>query len=144
MNEQTIYDQILGELTWNDDDECWVSQVQFNLEHRVNITVDPEDDETGAIILMARQYFVKLQNQEEMHIRRCIAEELLANYNDNWNKGENISIHQFIDMIKLEDIVFYANGMIQLFYHDGDLFAGHCIVASIDGQGVYQGAALLS
>ncbi|PAX60552.1 DUF2262 domain-containing protein [Brunnivagina elsteri] len=141
MSEQTIYDEILGELVWNQDDECWTSQVQFTLEHIVNITIDPEDVETGSIILMARKSFSQLQQNED-NIRHLISEQMLGDYNENWNDGEKIDIQDFIDSIKLEDIVFNANGNIQLFYNDGYLFAGHGIMVTIDDTGSYQEAIL--
>jgi hypothetical protein len=141
MTEQTIYDDTLGELVWNHDDECWSSQVQFSLEHMVNITIDPEDMETGSVIVMARKCFSQLQ-QEEANIRHLISEQMLNNYNDNWNNGEIIDNQDFIDSIKLEDIVFDANGNIQLFYNDGYLFDGHGIMVTIDDKGKYQEAIL--
>ncbi|NJL61210.1 MAG: DUF2262 domain-containing protein [Methylacidiphilales bacterium] len=141
MTEQTIYDDILGELVWNNDDECWSSQVQFTLEHLVNITIDPEDVETGSIIMMARESFSQLQ-QQEANIRRLISEQMLGDYNDKWSNGEIIEAQDFIDSIKLEDIVFDANGNIQLFYNDGYLFAGHGIMVTIDDKGNYQEAIL--
>ncbi|BAZ39603.1 hypothetical protein NIES4101_55570 [Calothrix sp. NIES-4101] len=141
MTEQTIYDEILGELAWDDDDECWSSQVQFTLEHIVNVTIDPDDAETGAVIMKSRQSFAKLQ-ENELNIRRLISDQMLKIYNDNWNNGEIIDTQDFIDSIKLEDIVFYANGNIQLFYNDGYLFAGHGIIVSIDEYGNYQEAVL--
>jgi len=141
MSEQTIYDEMLGELVWNQDDECWTSQVQFTLEHIVNITIDPEDVETGSIILMARKSFSQLQQNED-NIRHLISEQMLGDYNENWNDGEKIDIQDFIDSIKLEDIVFNANGNIQLFYNDGYLFAGHGIMVTIDDKGSYQEAIL--
>ncbi len=141
MTEQTIYDDILGELVWNNDDECWSSQVQFTLEHIVNITIDPEDVETGSVIMMARESFSRLQ-QEEVNIRRLISEQMLGAYNDNWSNGEIIEAQDFIDSIKLEDIAFDATGNIQLFYNDGYLFAGHGIMVTIDDKGNYQEAIL--
>jgi hypothetical protein len=141
MTEQTIYDEILGELVWNHDDECWSSQVQFTLEHIVNITIDPEDVETGSVIMMARESFSRLQ-QEEVNIRRLISEQMLGDYNDSWNDNENIDVQDFIDSIKLEDIAFDATGNIQLFYNDGYLFAGHGIMVTIDDKGNYQEAIL--
>jgi hypothetical protein len=142
MTEQTIYDEILGELVWNNEDECWSSQVEINPGHLVNVTIDPEDAETGGVILIARRYFATLQ-QEEIKIRHLIADEMLNTYNNSWNDGENIGSQNFIEQIKLEDIVFYASGVMQLFYHDGDLFGGHGIVVTTDEEGNYQSTSLI-
>jgi hypothetical protein len=141
MTEQTIYDDTLGELVWNNEDECWSSQVQFTLENIVNITIDPEDMETGSVIVMARESFSKLL-QEEVNIRRLISEQMLSNYNENWSNGKIIDAQSFIDSIKLEDIVFNASGNIQLFYNDGYLFAGHGVMVTINENGHYQEAIL--
>jgi hypothetical protein len=141
MTEQTIDDEILGELLWNDDDECWSSQVAITLEQIVNVTIDPEDAETGGIILIARQNFIKLQ-QEETNIRYLIAEEMMPLYHQSWSNGETIDKEEFIETIRLEDIVFYSSGSTQLFYSDGDLFGGHGIVVAIDENGNYQNASL--
>ncbi|MDZ8053489.1 MAG: DUF2262 domain-containing protein [Aulosira sp. ZfuVER01] len=141
MSEQIIKNQILDELTWNSDLDCWSSQIEITPDNLVNLSVDTEDVETTAVIELACHSFIRLQEQE-INYRHCAANQLLDLYNHIWSNGDEIDCQSFMKLIKLEDIHFNFDGSANLYYDDGDLFCGHTIIVSIDCNGAFEDARI--
>lgn len=139
MSEKIIKNQILGELIWDSDLDWWSSQVEFTPGNLVNLSVDGEDVETPAVIELACHSFIHLQKQE-VNLRLCAANHLLNLYNDHWNNGDEINYQTFMELMKLEEVYLNSDGSAKLYYDDGDLFGGHVIIVSIDGNGVFEDA----
>jgi hypothetical protein len=141
MSEQIIKNQILGELTWNNDLDWWSSKVEFTPGNLVNLSVDSEDVETPSVSELACHSFTRIQKQE-INLRLCAANHLLDLYNDHWNNGDEIDCPTFMKLIKLEEVHLNSDGSANLYYDDGDLFGGHVIIVSIDGDGVFEDAEI--
>ena len=59
-----------------------------------------------------------------------------------WNEEAAIDSAHFAACITLQTVIFYPDGSAELFYDDGDLFAGHVILVSLDTYGALQDATL--
>ncbi|OUL27696.1 hypothetical protein BV372_25650 [Nostoc sp. T09] len=139
MSKKTIKNEVLGELVWDSDLDCWSSKVEITPGNIVNLSVDIEDVETSAVIERASHSFTRIQKQE-VNLRRCAANQLLDLYNHTWNDGDEIDCPTFMKLIKLEEVHFNSNGSANLYYDDGDLFWGHTIILSIDCDGAFKDA----
>lgn len=81
------------------------------------------------------EFFVSLP-EKDLHFRQVAAANLLKLYNGTWSEGETISADEFAERITLNGLSFTeGEGTVEIYYDDGDLFAGHDIkvVASYDG-----------
>jgi hypothetical protein len=105
------------------------------------VSVDTEDTEILAVIELACHSFTRLQ-QQEVYFRRCAANQLLNLYNHTWNDGDEIDCQTFMELMKLEEVHLNSDGSANLYYDDGDLFGGHVIIISIDGNGVFEDAKI--
>jgi hypothetical protein len=86
--------------------------------------------------------FVRWLRRHEPAARRFAAAELLETYNGSWNEGEPISIGTFAGRMTLESVGIDPDGGASLYYHDGDLFWGHCIIVSVGEDGEFKGATI--
>ncbi|OUL24372.1 hypothetical protein BV378_18450 [Nostoc sp. RF31YmG] len=133
--------EILGELIWYSDLDWWSSTVEITPGNLINVSVDTEDTEILAVIELACHSFTRLQ-QQEVYFRRCAANQLLNLYNHTWNDGDEIDCQTFMELMKLEEVHLNSDGSANLYYDDGDLFGGHVIIISIDGNGVFEDAKI--
>ena len=71
---------------------------------------------------------------QEATLRRAAVLEKLALYNDQWRQGERIDADEFSRRIALSSVTIHPEGEVELWYADGDLFAGHWIAVSTDSE----------
>ncbi|MBD2208907.1 DUF2262 domain-containing protein [Calothrix sp. FACHB-156] len=141
MSEQTIQNDILGELVWNSKLKWWSSQVEITPGNIVNVSVDNDDKDITAAIEIACHSFTRIQEQE-INLRRFAANQLLELYNEYWNNGDVIDCLSFMELIKLAAVVINTDGSTDIFYDDGELFGGHTIIVSIDCHGAFKEAQI--
>ena len=130
---KTLSDSVLGNIKWNDRYNWWEGESALNSGDRFSfsISVDSEDEAIPPPII-ERFNFLK-QNENQIH--QNIAAQMLELFNDTWSEGEQITEQDFIKTTKLADASFSDDGDVELFYEDGDLFAGHSIVTTLDKSG---------
>ena len=64
--------------------------------------------------------------------REFAAEALLDVYNREWNDSDPLDEDAFVDHLTLQDMSFYPNGSVELFYNAADLFRGHTVIVTLD------------
>lgn len=76
--------------------------------------------------------------------REAAADELLQNYNDNWrNDGDALlTRREFASRLTLDSISVDSTGEIDVFFKDGELFAGHVIQLRLDSAGRVRSIAI--
>ena len=77
----TIHDDVLGKLTWSDEESSWDGQLEF-LGLRMPLTIEldllePSEEERQQAINLAREQFVKLDTQWESQSKQVAAQELI-------------------------------------------------------------------
>jgi uncharacterized protein (TIGR03067 family) len=137
--KRPIKDAVLGQLTWDDNFDWWAAQVELKPGLIIDVHVEPgnRDDETA--VATGRE-FVRWLQQHELAARRFAAAQLLDTHNDAWNEGELISARTFAGQLRLESVGIDEVGRASLYYDDGDLFWGHCIVVSVRENGEFENA----
>ena|SRR5437773_1381134 len=132
MSEQ-IEDELFGTLTYDASVRWYRAQVEFSTSHRVELSISVRGVDPDTAIERARQIFPRVQLQEAT-LRRAAVLEKLALYNDQWRQGERIDADEFSRRIALSSVTIHPEGEVELWYADGDLFAGHWIAVSTDSE----------
>ena len=136
MSEQ-IEDQLFGTLSYDASLRWYRGHVEFSPSHRVELDISVEGVDPDIAIERARQIFPRVQLQEAA-LRLAAACEKLALYNDQWSQGERIDADEFARRITLSSVTIHPEGEVELWYADGDLFAGHWIAVSTDAELQFQ------
>ncbi|HEX5222252.1 MAG TPA: DUF2262 domain-containing protein [Verrucomicrobiae bacterium] len=134
---ELIKDELFGSLKYDVNLRWYLGQVEFSPGHRVELSISVEGVDPYAAIQRARQTFPRVQSREA-ELRRAAAREKLALYNDQWSEGEKIDANEFMRRIALSSVTIHPEGEVQLWYADGNLFAGHWIAVSTDSELQFQ------
>jgi hypothetical protein len=139
--DDVLEDPVLGELVWEEDLQWWHGEVEWAPGHPVGVAVScVEKEDIRGLLRRARRAFAWARGHEE-HARLCAARELLELYNGTWREGEGlISREEFAERIKLAEVCISSDGSVELWYEDGDLFAGHQIAVGFDSRRRFRGA----
>ncbi len=90
-----------------------------------------DSNASEAVLAPARALF-RMKEDWNAKITEFAADRLLLLKNENWLQDDEseISRHEFISRMSLNEIVVEENGDFTFYYDDGDLFWGHCISVS--------------
>jgi hypothetical protein len=139
--DEVVNDPTLGRLTWDASQQFWRAEVELQPGRRVILTVDPSGKPQDQAFLRAGQGLAWLREQEQQ-ARLDIADVYLDVYNQNWSEEGPISRAEFVRRLELVEVGFGPEGAPSLWYDDGDMFAGHGILALFDVDGRFQAASL--
>jgi uncharacterized protein (TIGR03067 family) len=140
--KKPIDDPVLGRLTWDDDYDWWEAQVELSPGPAIDVHVEPGDEKDDVTAVAGgREFFLWLRRHEPA-ARGFAAAELLDTHNRSWNDGEPISAGTFADRMTLESVGIDPDGGASLYYHDGDLFWGHCIIVSVGEDRKFKDAGI--
>ena len=79
---------------------------------------------------------VKTIASKYFEFKKYIGEQLLDLYNDDWSEEETIDKQEFANRITLESATIYDDNSAEIYYRDGDLFAGHYIAIYLNSKGI--------
>jgi len=134
-------DTAFSKLTWEDNLEWWTGQIEVAPGHDIQVALSTTEGELETLLTQARPLLAHIR-REETDLRRVTAKTLLELYNTAWNEGAAIDGARLAACITLQAVTFYPDGSAELFYDDGDLFAGHTLLVSLDAQGNLQDATI--
>jgi hypothetical protein len=126
-----IEDPVLGRLTWDDNFDWWEAQIELKPGLTIDAHVELGSAQDDVAAVAAGREFIRWLRQHEPAARRFAAAELLDTHNDCWNDGKPISARTFAGRMTLESVGITPGGGASLYYHDGDLFWGHCIIVTV-------------
>ena len=144
MDQETIYDDMLGALTWNSDLDWWEGRVDMQSSHSISISLTVEDDDNEVpdidTLLQHGRRIVTFVREHEPEARLVAADTLLEIYNREWNDETPLDDEEFMGRLILDDVNVAADGSAELFYKDDGLFAGHTVLVTIDAAGNFADA----
>src|SRR6516165_4729611 len=79
---------VFGELRWEQEYGWWSTQVRLSAAERLDVIVNPGDDDRFAFIESAAKLYCRAMRAERRILRDALREELLELYNDTWRRGE--------------------------------------------------------
>lgn len=128
-------DEILGKFnSWNGE-ECYLC---FDLN---------EDSHIMKSALETAHILFDEQNEWDRKIRTYAAEELVELANDWLQEADEAEVDEitkemFINSIKVTSISVDPVGDFTIYFSDGDMFGGHCIIVDGNVSGVFSGAEI--
>jgi hypothetical protein len=129
---------VLGRLEYDEDQRDY-SGVLTTRGQKVPFRVSRDDDgrfETaeGRAIRFARDPQTEIEAAE-----RFLAGHYLDLANEQWLPAANrpaMSVKSFIKALSLEEVEFNGDGGVSFTFADGDVFAGHWLIATTRADGV--------
>ncbi len=138
MNEPTIHEEMLGRLTWDPARGWWAGETELFPQQLVKIGLYQDADLWSA--LKAARATLDRIGETEFDLRRAAAEELIDDYNEEWNDYFlPLDEEEFSKRMRLESIVFFPDGQADLFYDDGGLFEGETMIVAVGADASFQG-----
>ena len=131
--QKTITDSYLGIIEYSDDLDMYEGKIKLENGEQLEFSFDV-DDNLEKIVDITRNV-VKTISTRNSQFKEYIAEQLLDLYNDDWSEEETIDKKEFINRISLESVTIYDDNSPEIYYQDGDLFAGHYIALSLNSEG---------
>lgn len=145
----TFQDAVLGELTYDDRLSRWDGHsaalgVPFSLSAHTFADSGAGLPGDEAALEVYRAAFLRLEKGEgEL---RCQVAEAMTELAEEWRDPDEdplpVTPERFLERMKLESLSIYADGDAELFYSDGDLFAGHVIIAAVNPDGTLRDATI--
>lgn len=135
-------DEILGKFQLDKGIKTFQNDIIWAGEEGL-LYFDLDEDERMEDSLKTAHELFKNQKDWSDRIRAYAASELLELAND-WIDEEDeideVTEEMFIKSIELDTISVYPEGEFEIFFFDGDLFAGHCIIVSGNINGSFESA----
>ena len=119
-------DSVLGHLKWYGDREAWITEVDLNPDHPIEVVVEfnEGEDDQPTVLDQARRWLARVR-QREPEYRAWSAERLV---DGRWNKDEPMNAGDIAGLLRLLSIVCAPGGTADLFWGDDDrLFCGHSV-----------------
>ncbi|PEY37733.1 hypothetical protein CN354_11950 [Bacillus cereus] len=138
-------DKILGEFLLDKRVKLFERQISWAGEE-CSLYFDWNKDAHIMTLALETAYaFFKEQDEWSRKIKLYAAAELveLANewlQDDDETEIDEITQEMFIDFMKLESVSVYPNGDFTIYFSDGDMFWGHCIVVDGNINGTFNSA----
>lgn len=139
--KQAVDDPVLGRVTWDDNFDNWEARLELSAGSVVELSLKPGERSDEATLAAGREVVVWVRKHEPA-ARRYAAGQMLDTHNDNWNDGKPITARTFTSRITLESVAVHPDGGLTLYYKDGELFAGHCIVVSVSRAREFEDATI--
>lgn len=134
----TFDDPVLGELTYDHEFEWWDGQTDLGghpAELRVQAERDCPSDPAARRTLGAA--LTRLR-ETEGRVRAAVATRLLdlaEDWRDDEDDPEPLTVAGVMARIVPTSVELSPDGGATLYYADGELFAGHIILAGVDASG---------
>ncbi len=132
--------QKFGKFVWDDDYDGWVTEARFAADQIVHVTLDTDQNtnEDKQKLLDRANATWKILRSREPVLRRAAAADLLNIHNGGWNRGEDLTVEQFMERMRLNSVSLHADGAASLYVDDGGLFEGRSIAVFVDHGGKVQ------
>ncbi|MCI0764202.1 DUF2262 domain-containing protein [Bacillus sp. TL12] len=140
-------DKILGEFTLEKTVELFEKQISW-VGEECSLSFDWNKDEQIMQDALKTAYILfEGQNEWDRKMKLFAATELLELANewlqdDDEKTVDEITQEMFINLMKLESISVYPDGDFTIYFSDGDMFWGHCIVVDGNINGTFNSAEI--
>ncbi len=138
-------DKVLGEFVLDKSVELFEKQISWAGE-KCSLSFDWNKDECMMTAALETAYALfEEKNEWNRKIKRFAATELvgLANewlQDDDEAEVDEITEKMFIDCMELESVSVYSDGDFTIYFADGDMFWGHCIIVDGNSNGTLNSA----
>ena len=126
----------LGEFHLNRKNSWFEGSVDW-LGQPCSVLLDVEEWDTNPVLpLQKLEELLTDLKTFDRQVREFAADELWENAADWCDEGEELSREDFLRrMGSIPDITVDTDGSMELYYDDGEMFAGHVIIVDVDADG---------
>jgi hypothetical protein len=140
MNYPAIELPRIGTLRYDKEYEWYEGQIKIQ---QLEIPVRLSTDEEGKVAFVCERV-ANLVLELESHLQAAkeyAVEGLLAVKNETWleDDEEPSTPEQFKHRMVIESINIDSDGEVSFYHNDGDLFWGHCILVTMNGDNNFIG-----
>lgn len=141
------HDEILGEFTLEKGVKLFEKRTSWNGEECYLCFDWNEDSPIMKSALETAHTLFNEQNEWDRKVRTYAAEELVELANDWLQEDDEAEVDEitkemFINSIKVTSISVDPDGEFTIYFSDGDMFGGHCIIVDGNISGVFNGAEI--
>jgi hypothetical protein len=141
------HDEILGKFTLEKGVKLFEKRASWNGEECYLCFDWNEDSHIMKSALETAHTLFNEQNEWARKIRTYAAEELVELANDWLQEDDEAEVDEitkemFINSIKVTSISVDPDGEFTIYFSDGDMFGGHCIIVDGNISGVFNGAEI--
>ncbi|MBK1812742.1 DUF2262 domain-containing protein [Clostridium sp. YIM B02505] len=139
-------DQLLGQFELDKRFNSFERSVSWAGEV-AHLSFDLDEEKNMKSSVQTAQELVKNQDQWSQRIKNYAADELLELAND-WLKDndeaeiDEITREIFTETMGIDSICVHPDGEFEIFYFDGDMFWGHCIIVNGNINGEFSSAEI--
>jgi hypothetical protein len=137
---------VFGELRWEKEYGWWSAKVRLPSAERLDVIVNPGDDDRFAVIESAAKLYRRAIKAERRILRDAVSEELLELYNETWRQGNQpkLTAKELMSQLKFSLIDIDTVVPITLSYEAAGLFGGHSVAILVDEDLQFQDIDLQS
>jgi hypothetical protein len=141
--EGVVHDEILGSLTWDEQDSWWTFEVGPIAGRSIRGTIIPEDSRVplAGVQLDTVRACVTWIRANEPAVREFITRESFDWWLGAWYDEEIDEVNTpegFRETIRLGGVNFYEDGKARLCYEDGGLLGGHSLWVTVGPDGGFE------
>ena len=139
----SITDESLGVLNWNEQLEWWEGKIQLDSETPFTLYIFARSDLTPnrTITDECRAAIERIANREAEY-RKYAATELVDIHNSEWNDGPPTSNADFANRLAPDSVEVHESGYAEIHFGDGGLFWDHGVGVRLRESGEFQEAVV--
>ncbi len=139
----SITDESLGELRWNEQLEWWEGKIQLDSDMPFTLYVFARSDFTPERAITEKcRAAIKRISVSEAKFRMYAAKELLEIHNSEWNDGAPTSVDEFAKRLTADTVEVHESGYAEIHFGDGGLFWDHGVGVRLRESGEFQEAVV--
>lgn len=128
----------MGIIEYSDNYDRYEGKFKIKDGELIEFSLDIDDNLVE--ILKVTRKIIKSICGHSFDFKLYASEKLLDLYKNTWSKNKIIGQTEFAERINLESVVIWNDGSTEIYYQDGDLFAGHSIIIYINSEGKLEDA----
>lgn len=127
----------LGNFTYDKAFKCYNAFVNWNGQNTDVAVLDCKSEEEAVKAVRILSGYAQDMAGFDRDARNYAAEKLLENAKDWADDGVEVTEEAFVSALTMIGLTVFASGMIEVYYDDGDLFAGHAVVVTREADGAF-------
>jgi hypothetical protein len=137
-----LRDERFGVFSWSGYGS-WETEVEVSDDLTFNLLIEAEEpgDDVTASLTRARTIVANL-SLEDNRWRAAAADNLLDNYNRNWNEGVAIDREAFMGKLTLSMLRIGQDGCYSAWYFQDGMFTDHVVAVYISAEGSVKSASV--
>ena len=127
----------LGNFTYDKEFKCYNAFVNWNGQNTDVAILDCVSEEEAAKAVEILGVYAQDMAGFDRDARNYAAEKLLKNAKDRADDPEKVTEEAFTSALTMIGLSVFPDGTVEVYYDDGDLFAGRAVVVTRKADGAF-------